>query len=175
MPEKKFTIILDSSQIALFLNCPRKWYYLYHKKLIPKDFVDTSENKFMRMGTLVHRFLDIYYRGRVNGESMNNAMDQALAYNPDDDICKCGCAKIKHNKIEGLGLELCQQCKKCVHFDPVPYALDGNDRQTVLNTFRNYCYHYRGDDMMADSTNDIEKGFSIPLYEDEVNLFILEG
>lgn len=173
MPNK-FTLVLDSSQLTTYLECPALWNYKYNRRLIPASFSE-DEQEAMNAGTYGHKLLDIYYRNRSLGYSMNDAVELAFIYNPDNDTCSCGCSKDLHTTIEILSLDECTRCKKCVKFVPKPFPLSQDVRFIVRNRFREYCAKYMMNDFKPVSPQHVEVGFSESIFEDDENLFVLEG
>lgn len=168
----KFTLVVDSSQISTFLECPQKWINQYVKRLEPVYF---TENESMNSGTYGHKLLDIYYRARFRGETMNSAMQAGLDYKPDDDMCECGCIKDVHVPVPSLDIVECSRCKKCTSFRPKPFVLNSLVRAKVRNSLVNYFAKYEGGDIVPLSEQHVEVGFSKPIFEDADNLFVLEG
>ena len=169
----KFNLVVDSSQISCFLECPQKWVNLYLKKLEPLSF-QADEN--MNAGTYGHKLLDIYYRLKFRGTGLNSIFEQLNAYDPDKDVCECGCTKDFHCLVPGLeGIEECQRCKKCLKFRPHPFELNTKTRKKVIKRIVDYTAKYQKDDIQPLSEQHVEIGFSEPIYEDSENLFTLEG
>jgi len=54
----QFNLVLDSSQIVAFLECPQKWVFQYQKNLELKEQQHQGFNK----GTIVHGMLERYYK-----------------------------------------------------------------------------------------------------------------
>lgn len=173
MPKEKFTLILDSSQIALFLECPTMWYYSNFKQLIPAGV--PTESDAMNAGTYGHKLLDIAYRHQHL--SLNDRIDLAFSYDPDNDICECGCNKEFHKELPALGgLVECGRCKKCLGgFKAKPFSLPQEARFAVRNRLRDYFLYYQNNDFLVPSPQHVEVGFSENIYEDDENLFVLEG
>lgn len=169
----KFTLVLDSSQISSYLECPQRWVYSYVRKLQPLGFVEDAEA--MNAGTYGHKLLDIFYRAKAKGVGLNDAIERCFAYNPDSDTCNCGCTIDYHHTIELLGVQECSRCHKCLKFVPRPFALAEPIRGLVRNRFREYCFKYQLNDFQPISESHVEVGFSEPIYEDHYNLFVLEG
>jgi PD-(D/E)XK nuclease superfamily len=173
----KFTLVLDSSQLSTYLECPQLWYYKYVKHLIPVAFSEGT-TPAMNAGTYGHKLLDIYYRCRAKGLKIGDAIDKAISYDPDKDTCECGCADEYHllNPIlEEEGIRECQRCSKCLTFRPRHFDLDVDMRAKVLNRIREYFFKYQHNDFVALSPEHVEVGFSETIYEDDSNLFVLEG
>ena len=168
----KTTIVLDSSQIACFEECQTLQYYQNIKKLQP---LAREENEAMNAGTYGHKLLDIYYRARTRGLSLDEAAKQSFSYNPDTDTCECGCSLDSHKYLSQLNLTECHRCKSCLNFKAKPFALDSGIRMAVQNRLREYFFTYQSNDFIPLSEQHVEVGFSEPIYEDSENLFILEG
>jgi PD-(D/E)XK nuclease superfamily protein len=171
----KFTLVLDSSQIQTFLECPTRWQNQYVKRLVPQVFDLAGAQQAMNAGTYGHKLLDIYYRARARRESLDNAMSEAFAYDADKDQCECGCSHFHHKRIEALNIDECARCKKCLSYRPKPFPLDPETRLQVRNRFRDYCIKWMSNDIIPRSEEHVEIGFSERLFEDSDNLFVLEG
>lgn len=169
----KFSLVLDSSQITTFLECPTQWYNQYYKRLVPTYYI--QDRSAMNAGTYGHKLLDIYYKGKAKHFSMNDCIGMALAYDPDIDTCVCGCHKDQHRLIDLLQIDPCNRCKHCTNFRAHPFDLAKETRIAVQNRFREYCFFYQNNDFVPDSQEHVEVGFSEPIYEDNENLFALEG
>lgn len=139
MPQDKFTLILDSTQIQAFSECPQMWQLAYREHLVP---IGTGEKEAMNAGTYGHSMLDIYYKSRAAGRSLDDSLDLSNSYNPDD---------------------------------PEPFALSQDLRYLVRARFRDHVFKYRNNDILPHSPESVEVGFSEPIYEDDENLFVLEG
>lgn len=176
MSTPKFTLILDSSQIATFLECPQLWDYQYQQRL--QTSTVQQDKSAMNAGTYGHKLLDIYYKAKVRGLTLNSCIDLAFSYDPDKDECECGCSLDYHKKLSpDVDILECQKCKKCLNnFRPKKFELNQETRFAVRNRFRDYCFQYQDpNDFKPLSENHVEVGFSEPVYEDAGNLFVLEG
>lgn len=170
----KTTLILDSSKISLFLECPQKWYFNSIKHLVP-NYIQEPDSMPMKAGTYGHKLLEIYYTQRCGGASLNDAAAAVFSYNPDTDTCVCGCHKDSHKYIELLNLTECHKCKKCINFTPKQFDLSMETRIAVKNRLREYFLTYEKNDFQVLSPQHLEVGFSEKIFEDSENLFILEG
>jgi hypothetical protein len=170
----KYTLVLDSSQISEFLECQQKWYFKYVKHLVP-TFIESQDSLPMNAGTYGHKLLDIYYRARYARASLNDAAARAFAYNPDTDTCECGCSLDSHKFIPQLNIQECHRCTKCFNFKPKPFSLDMGTRIAVQNRVREYFFTYQSNDFQIESIDHVEVGFSEVIFEDDENLFVLEG
>lgn len=80
----KKTLILDSTQIHRYLECPRAWF-LKHTKFLE---LNGSENVPLHMGSYGHVILENYYKKRASGIPMLVALEESLnlpARNLDED------------------------------------------------------------------------------------------
>ena len=171
--QNKFTLVLDSSQIALFLTCPAQWHKRYVLRLVPVGYDPLKEEQAMHAGTYGHKLMDIYYRSKAEGLNLNDTIERCFAYNPDRDLCECGCPQDLHKEI--LTLQECQRCGKCLSYRPHPFPLNQDTRFLVQNRFKDYIYKWKLNDFVPDSPQHVEIGFSEPIYEDNNNYFVLEG
>src|SRR6516164_4013698 len=108
----KNILTLDSSMISLFLSCHQKGTYT-KQGLVPRD-IESEEVETLNMGSFGHKLLEIYYKARSSGESLNRSIDLALSYNPDTDTCECRHSKSDHPSA--LGISYCTKCTKCLSF-----------------------------------------------------------
>jgi hypothetical protein len=140
--------------------------------MLPVQF---QEDENMNAGTYGHRLLDIYYRARVKHIPFKDSIELVYNYDPDKDMCECGCSQDLHRTLAELGIEECTRCKRCMTFRPKPFALNTKDRKKIQKRFNEYAVKYAKDDFMPLSENHVEVGFSNIIYEDNENQFILEG
>jgi len=65
---KKFTLSLDASQLASYLDCPTKWAYQYKQRIRL-----AAENTLaMDRGTCVHALLETFYKFQIKNPSNRN-------------------------------------------------------------------------------------------------------
>lgn len=172
----KQTLILDSTQIASFLECPRLWNFSYREnlELRPRDG-GADQNRPLLMGTYGHKLLEIYYKVKSK-EGALKAVDAALAFDPDA-ICECGHENGEHHKdLESNERFSCNydECK-CEQYKQVEFPLPLADRAAVTKRFREYCYTYANNDFQPHDESTVEVGFSYKLHEDDTKLYVLEG
>lgn len=172
----KHTIIRDSTQISSFLDCPQMWDYDHNQHL---QLTLAKPNDAMIMGSYGHEMLERYYKMRAINESITNALESVLEWNPDTEFCQCG-HTIKHHitNMENMKFEQ-QKCTmpqcQCQNFNSTMYPLDNDQRKIVKDKIRLYTYTYAADDFVPQRPEHVEVGFSHKLYEDDEKLFILEG
>lgn len=164
-PTDKLVLILDSTQINAWLSCPQMWKYSYHENLTP--FIGEPKDSMMK-GTYGHKLFERYYKSRAAGGSIQEATANAESFNPDDSTC----ANCKHDKHNGACNDITCACS---NYQPRPFELSMEHRQTVLNKFRDYTYTYSALDFEPASADHVEVGFSHKLYESPSRLYILEG
>jgi hypothetical protein len=158
------TLILDSSQISSFLECQEKWNLSYIENLTRSVLIDDP----IAAGTLMHKYLEIYYKSIGYGHTPLNAYKIAAAFNPDlEDKADAG-----------------------------QYPLGTDLRKRVLGRFTDYVTVYTAkkdyevakkkvydikfspDGLPVDSTKEeplVEQGFSYELLNTNEYLFVLEG
>ena len=173
------TLILDSSQLSQYFSCAENWNLGSQQNLVAIDKRDPSSTQVpseaITMGSLGHKYLEIYYLELFRTKSPQQAAAAALAFNPD-------LADFADNNN---------------------YPLDPLNRKKVLERFKDYLMTYPADrDFQVAykklpaifATNDccngqwkeslidsfryeplIEKGFSYKLFESYEYLFVLEG
>src|SRR5438445_10939926 len=73
------TLILDSSQISTSLECQEKWNLSYIENLTRSNVTDDP----IAAGTLMHKYLEIYYRKIGEGHPPLNAYQIAKSFDPD--------------------------------------------------------------------------------------------
>lgn len=190
MPESKNkqSLVLDSSQISTFLDCPQQWDYCYNESLVTIGEAVSTKSSAMAMGTLIHKYLEIYYKERANG-NYSAAADVALAFDPDDQDCKCGHLKVNHVLMHSINIaETCvspdmltetdtNECRDCdcQDYRPEPFPVTPEDRELVRKRFLEYTWTYAKNDFQPINAESVELGFSYRLYEDDNYLFVLEG
>lgn len=175
----KLTLVLDSSQIASFLECPRLWNFGYRENLekIPREG-ERDAARPMIMGTYAHKLLEIYYKVK-HREGAMKAIEAAMAFNPDA-ICECGHEEKEHYQITVSKDSIAPLCShnKCeckIGYKAVPFPLDNTDRLMVQKRFREYCYTYALNDYKPHDDSTVEVGFSYKLFESIDRLYVLEG
>lgn len=177
----KFTLTLDSSQITTFLECPTMWEHSYKERL---GLTVTPSSEAMNAGTYGHKLLEIYYAARLGGETLNQAMERAFAFDIDKYFCECGHAQEDHKRVDDLILEetqiinCCKKCSivnRCNSWKSKPYQLSQDQRYSVRERLREYFYTYVNNDFLPNNQQALEVGFAEPILEDKDNLFVLEG
>lgn len=176
----KQTLVLDSSQITTYLECPTLWDYSYRQSIAK---VGAAPNDAITMGTYGHRLLDIYYKAIAGGKSMSEGIEAALAFDPSIETCICGHARIEHKETH-IHSEIYTACEydndnktdcQCTKFKPKPFPLTKYQRKLVKERFTIHSYTYSYGDFTPTSPEHVEVGFSHKLYEDDDKLYILEG
>lgn len=163
-PDKgKFTLILDSSQIGLFLTCNQLWNLSAREQIQIKRTREFRET--MLMGTYGHAILDSYYKGKAAGKNFALALNEALKFDIDNYYCKCGLLISQHPSTD------------CTQLEIVPFELDREKRKIVRDRVQMYAYHWNSENADFEPLNQesVETGFSVKLYEDDEKLYILEG
>ena len=161
----KQILIADSTQINCFLECKERWRLSHLENLTRFD--GDANKKAMHKGTYGHKLLELYYKSKTNSLLAKYAMEYAIDWIPELDICTCGRYKDKHIEDQSL----------CAEFTAAPYPLTQEEIIQVQNRFRLYCatYEARGTDIEPVDMDSIELGFSNVVYESDDYLFILEG
>lgn len=166
---KTMILSLDSSQIATFLECPTLWHYQYETRLMPRQQVP---NVPMDMGTYGHKLLELAYKQIAKGQSSDEALDCAFAFDIDHDTCHCSHSRDKHLLLDTA----CTYCH-CQKFESQPFPLEQPERDTVKNRVSEY-FFLEGTtfpSVLPKSPNHVEVGFSHLLFKDDTHTFILEG
>lgn len=145
----------------------------------------------MDMGTYGHKLMEIFYKEVSKGSSRLDAMEKALAFNVDQEVCQCSHNHEKHGykiitreqvpELECLSVVTIGACQTigchCESFQPIEFPLDPAQRQQVKDRFCEYCY-VEGNGiplLIPHSPDHVEIGFSKKIYEDNERLYILEG
>ncbi len=160
------TLILDSSQISAWFSCPTEWAnrgLVAIDKMHPEATLRPSDA--LAMGSLIHKYLEIYYTQIGEGRTAGESAQAAMAFDID-----------KEDQSESQ------------------YPLDEKMRQRVRQRTIDYFTFYSTNDyhpayrkvhkivvkegklcdaMARDPL--IEKGFSYKLFESSEYLFVLEG
>jgi hypothetical protein len=180
MSTEKFILILDSSQLSAFSECPQLWDYSYQQRLMPSA---RSSNVPMDMGSYGHRLLEIIYKERARGTKDNDAIEAAFNYDIDKETCRCGHTQEKHLKgyLNDSSIDIYHNCQSigcsCVEFVGITFPLSDQERGQVKQRVLEYTM-YEGSafpELRAASPDHVEVGFSHLLYEDNRRLYILEG
>lgn len=186
MPKK--TLILDSTQIAAYYDCPRLWNFAHRQNLVS---FNTPPNDPLLMGTYGHKLLEIYYKSRAKGLGLKDATDKAFNFNVDEEICQI-CNHTKESHKVSITQKNTNSCSECINFNlnqkdtsklvnpdhnfqGKPFPLSEEKRKLVRDQFLLYTFTYAQDDFTIPSPENVELGFSHNLYEDDEKLFILEG
>lgn len=155
------TLTLDSSQIATYLECPRKWHYQYvlHRRKY-------GNKKALNKGTFFHALLEAYYVD-PSASNRNNILYLVLEAKNEiqspDTPSPC-LEKLK--KDYNLKLDADNLALEPEHFD------------LVFRRFGEYCFHYRNNDFVVAEVCEaagIELGFAIKVGESNETEFILDG
>lgn len=186
MPQEKLVLALDSSQLATFDECPTKWHYQYQEGLVP---INARSTYPMDMGTYGHKLMEIFYKKISEGRSRLDAMDDAINFDVDKEVCHCFHNTEKHKYInthQTFENNLIQEhfdigCQAigchCESFEPVEFPLTPEQRKQVKDRFCEYCF-VEGTAipfLIPHSPKHVEVGFSKKIYEDDKRLYILEG
>jgi len=141
----KQTLILDSSQIDHFLQCPLMWEYGDVALLAPAGI---SERDSMDMGTFGHKLLELYYRGIAKGLTSEKAYKEAseigTSMNPAD-------IKLSQDRKKDVLLKF--------QWYWLTYGIKGHDLVPIMKNEKPL----------------VELGFSYPLLDTPEYLFVLEG
>ena len=74
MPNGTFSLALDSTQMALFLECPQKWYLTWIQQL----HKDNNYTKPLDKGSLMHYLLEHYHKSYFYSKNFVEAQKYAL-------------------------------------------------------------------------------------------------
>lgn len=175
----KLTLVLDSSYIQSFSECPQMAHYSYGMRLAPVDRALDEKSDAATQGSYGHKLLERFYKIK-NNYSITDAMEFAMSVKADE-ICECGHDLVDHIEIETLeGIK-----HKCTGQNEVPckcetpkaskVEITPEEKKLVGTRFREYVFTYIQNDFQIETPHHAEVGFSYKLYEDHEYLFILEG
>src|SRR5579864_9181685 len=72
-------LVLDSTQISTFLECPAKWQFSHKEHLT----LSAEVREDFAMGTYGHKLLEIFYSEKKAGKSLDAAARSALEFDFD--------------------------------------------------------------------------------------------
>lgn len=194
----KEVLILDSTQLSLYDECPYHWNLEYGKgftvdevPVVPSPW-NNPENptlyesewtgplsaidrwgEALMMGSYGHKLLELYYKGMAQGLTLNQARDFALESRPSEGDKVVILPDYKaYLVLDPLQMNKMHQIKFVT-----PFVLDPEKQTAVRERFNDYWnlqigrnYH-----IIPDSPESVEVGFSETIYEDDEKLYILEG
>lgn len=167
----KLIIEMDSTQLAAFSTCERIWNYAYRQGLQPVTAKDGVSDPIM-MGTYMHTMAEIYYRERVHGMLVNNALELALNVDMDSRFCACNHEPAQHAADGGKCEQVDCKCEKLIY---APFPLEKPKMSEVRERFSLYAYTYSNHDFTIEREDQLELGFAELLEETDEHLFILTG
>jgi hypothetical protein len=159
----KQILILDSSQLSTYLECPEKHSLVNIEHLTKSNTLDDP----MVAGTLMHKYLELYYKAKGIGHSNDIATRFALAFNPDE-------KDETDNHDYPLGLPL----RKQIVDRFLEYTMVYSQSDYEVATRPSYKVTIDENSLPVDSYEGeplIEQGFSYELLSTNEYLFILEG
>lgn len=150
-------LILDSSQISTYLDCPQMHNLRYNENLTASGEVRED----MAAGTYGHKLLEIYYKSLARGCPPNTAAAAAMHFHVNDDFP----LSAERRKLVGERFNVYWMTYS--HQD-ITVAM-GNPRYSVS-------FDAAGDLIESfDPEPLVEQGFSYELLNDSSYLFVLEG
>lgn len=160
---EKLVLILDSTQLSLFDECPYKWSLEYIENLER----DTAYKEAMMMGSYGHKLLEIYYKNCSNQvKGREQAMDYRVPTDSNIGILPDYKAIIIEPGIVDIGVK-----------QLIPFQLAEDKQQLVRERFDNYWTQQiaQNSDFVPTSPEHVEVGFSEKIFESHDRLYILEG
>jgi hypothetical protein len=148
MPQK--VIILDSSQISTWLDCPCKWDLSYRQRLTHSNKVEEA----LSAGTLMHKLIELFH---TNGNSVQKALDFKM---PEGFPLTDKTAADVRKRFQEYVLFWMAQGQSYVIATRPRYAVKIENSLPV---------DFYEQELL------VEQGFSFHLYEDKDYLFVLEG
>lgn len=173
----KLSLILDSTQINAFDECPRLWYYEHVRRL--RLASSKPRRRVMDIGSYGHKLLELYYQAIASGKSRSDSLAYCFAYKPED-ICDCGHVRHIHKPttLDPL-LTDGNNCKykncKCEAFTEVEALVSKKDEEFLRQRLVEYFTVYINNDIRPYSPEHVEVGFSYKLDERIDRLYVLEG
>lgn len=161
----KSTLILDSSQITSWFDCPQAWDFGSQQNLIQLDGFRPSDA--IASGTLGHKLLEIYYTELAISEDPLVAVERAFFFNPD--------LEDRAEEQFPLSKEVRDKVYQSFKNYLMAYPAD-RDFKPLCRRLPAISISPQG--FLQDSWRLeplIEKGFSYNLYESSTELYILEG
>jgi hypothetical protein len=164
----KLAVILDSTQLTQFGECPYKWKLENIEHL---EF-NTAYKEAMIMGSFGHKLLEIYYKTAYADYTFRPLLGREAAmsyYVPagfDVGILADFKAIIVDEKINLPSIK-----------QRLPFDLDTDKIKIVKDRFNDYWNQQiaRGNDFIPESAEHIEVGFSEKILETDDFVYILEG
>lgn len=150
------TLILDSSQLSTYWECPEKWHISYLENITKENTVDEP----VTAGTYGHKLLERYYEGIATGKSHSEAVAYALAHKLPLDYPLS--ADMKGRVVKRFNDYWMTYCTN----DVTP-AL-GKPTHSIVEQDGSFLDTYTPKAL-------VEQGFSYHLFESREYLFILEG
>lgn len=157
----KITVVLDSSQLDAFGQCPEMWNNGYLQRL---GLIGSYKDALL-MGTAGHKMLDVFYKGVSSGMKPHEARDKAL-----DEPIPSGTKFIIVDGDKPIFLDGVHEVE-----DPIVFALESPDYDIVKARFKDYYMTWAANDFMIRRPEDVEIGFSELIYEDDEKIYVLEG
>lgn len=160
----KQTLILDSTQIDSFYECPSLWNFRFRENLTASE---AEEKDAIAMGTLGHKWMERYYTLKALGKSIPECIVYANAFDPDVE-------DVNDNHIYPLDKDKRKKViDRCQHYWMTYSIQDFN-----VDSARDYAIDVDFAGMPVDVWRNrplVEQGFSYKLFESPEYLFILEG
>lgn len=145
--ETRITLTLNSSQLAEYIRCPRRWFYgsPLGKNIEIKD----RDVKAMSRGTFIHGLLERYYTKIWEGDSWVSA--QAYATSKLAEV-----KKLVELPVEDYTFLFNRFVQYCVRYSDDKIRIGTIERNGAKNAA-------------------VEVGFSFPLLDNSDYLFVIEG
>lgn len=86
MTNSKKTIIVDSTQLSKFLECPLAWKYEHRDNIILPSPEITKRDVAMNQGSYGHLLFEKFYKLRASKASFTDAMKAAITIEPGVDL-----------------------------------------------------------------------------------------
>jgi hypothetical protein len=150
----RFELAIDSTQISLFLECPKKWWWSFRQRLQRKG----QKRDALDKGSLVHWMMDGYYHSIHRGAKWQVALKETQEALARKDWLFLG------TKEEEM-ISLLERLPK-------------NEVDLIKDRFNQYAVNYHMADFVPLTRNGkpaIEVGFSVPIVDNSFYLFVLEG
>lgn len=175
----KANVILDATVMSTLMGCPRKADFRFNHNLVPIG----GKSNSLECGSIVHTFLEYFYKSIINGVSRTQAVGFGMAaaelYIKGCKFCKdfepslCGsCA--------GQGVEVIANCQECGgkgRFDKPHCGHKPDEFPGVQNTQKENEGNYIGWEYVLQTCDEYQKfwinDFWVPLQVEHVKGAIL--
>lgn len=160
----KQIVIADSTQLQTFCECPTMWLHSFHDNIT----LEGSIKDDIKMGTMGHKWLEIYYRSLGIDGNLQNAVAAANAINFDE-----------LDKVDAEGFPL-DKAKRSTVIDRLQlyWMKYSKLRDFIPICKQKHAVAFNSEGVPYDCYEKVplvEQGFSYELLNTSEYLFVLEG